>query len=289
LTFVLLTCIWKFDFSPFMVLIIAILNDGTIMTISKDRVTPSPVPDSWKLKEIFATGIVLGTYQAITTVLFFWVVQETNFFSSAFGVHSIRGSHSQLSSAVYLQVSILSQALIFVTRARGFSYAQRPGMWLLLAFFLAQLAATFMAVYSVWGFARIRGLGWRWAGVIWLYSLITYIPLDFIKFAISYVFSGRAWKRPLGIIKERELGKGHIGVQWSQPTRSRHGIHNLGADVGAMSLQVQDSALPEIAALAQRRAELTRLRELGTLKGHVESIMKIKGLDIDHIQQAYTI
>uniref|UniRef100_A0A803N4V7 Uncharacterized protein n=1 Tax=Chenopodium quinoa TaxID=63459 RepID=A0A803N4V7_CHEQI len=35
---------------------------GTIMTISKDRVKPSPMPDScWKLSEIFATGIVIGS------------------------------------------------------------------------------------------------------------------------------------------------------------------------------------------------------------------------------------
>ncbi|RWW11911.1 hypothetical protein GW17_00024449 [Ensete ventricosum] len=53
----------------------------TIMTISKDRVKPSPMPDSWKLKEIFATGIVLGTYLALMTVLFFWVMKETDFFS----------------------------------------------------------------------------------------------------------------------------------------------------------------------------------------------------------------
>ncbi|KAG6557142.1 hypothetical protein Mapa_001069 [Marchantia paleacea] len=52
LGFLLLTLIWKFDFSPCMILIIAILNDGTIMTIYKDRVKPSPLPDSWKLKEI---------------------------------------------------------------------------------------------------------------------------------------------------------------------------------------------------------------------------------------------
>ncbi|KAJ6408598.1 hypothetical protein OIU84_011849 [Salix udensis] len=59
LGFLLVALIWKFDFSAFMVLIIAILNDGTIMTISKDRAKPSPVPDSSKLKEIFATGVVL--------------------------------------------------------------------------------------------------------------------------------------------------------------------------------------------------------------------------------------
>ncbi|MCI40602.1 ATPase 8 plasma membrane-type-like, partial [Trifolium medium] len=79
--FMLVALIWKFDFSPFMVLIIAVLNDGTIMTISKDRVKPSPVPDSWKLNEIFATGVVLGTYMAIMTAVFFYLVHETNFFS----------------------------------------------------------------------------------------------------------------------------------------------------------------------------------------------------------------
>lgn len=50
------------------------------MTISKDRVKPSPVPDSWKLKEIFGTGIVLGSYLAVMTLIFFWAAYETNFF-----------------------------------------------------------------------------------------------------------------------------------------------------------------------------------------------------------------
>lgn len=51
------------------------------MTISKDRVKPSPLPDSWKLKEIFATGVVLGGYLALMTVIFFWVMHKTDFFS----------------------------------------------------------------------------------------------------------------------------------------------------------------------------------------------------------------
>jgi len=50
------------------------------MTISKDRVKPSPLPDSWKLAEIFTTGIVLGGYLAVMTVIFFWAAYKTNFF-----------------------------------------------------------------------------------------------------------------------------------------------------------------------------------------------------------------
>ena len=51
------------------------------MTISKDRVKPSPQPDSWKLAEIFATGIILGSYLALMTVIFFWVAYKTDFFA----------------------------------------------------------------------------------------------------------------------------------------------------------------------------------------------------------------
>ncbi|KAF5953986.1 hypothetical protein HYC85_006842 [Camellia sinensis] len=80
LGFMLLALIWKFDFPPFMVLIIAILNDGTIMAISKDRVKPSPQPDSWKLSEIFATGIILGSYLAMMTAIFFWAAYDTDIF-----------------------------------------------------------------------------------------------------------------------------------------------------------------------------------------------------------------
>lgn len=50
------------------------------MTISKDRVKPSPQPDSWKLAEIFTTGVVLGGYLAMMTVIFFWAAYMTDFF-----------------------------------------------------------------------------------------------------------------------------------------------------------------------------------------------------------------
>lgn len=68
------------------------------MTISKDRVKPSPMPDSWKLKEIFATGVVLGSYMALMTVVFFWLMKDTDFFSviiSYFVFLSIQSPSSQ--------------------------------------------------------------------------------------------------------------------------------------------------------------------------------------------------
>ncbi|KAL0382966.1 UNVERIFIED_CONTAM: ATPase 8, plasma membrane-type [Sesamum calycinum] len=355
--FMLIALIWKFDFSPFMVLIIAILNDGTIMTISKDRVKPSPLPDSWKLKEIFATGIVLGTYMAIMTVIFFFLTSDTDFFSDTFKVRSIRNNPDELTAALYLQVSIISQALIFVTRSRSWSFIERPGLLLVGAFVIAQLLATVIAVYAHWEFARMKGIGWGWAAIIWIYSIITYIPLDIIKFGIRFALSGKAWdsmiqKRlatiiavyahwefarikgigwgwggviwiysiityfPLDILKfgirfalsgkawdsmiqkriafttKKDYGRGEREAQWAVAQRTLHGLST--PETAELFNDKSYRELSEIAEQAKRRAEVARkimfqAEELHTLKGHVESVVKLKGLDIETIQQHYTV
>ncbi|KAK8520271.1 hypothetical protein V6N13_031266 [Hibiscus sabdariffa] len=290
--FMFIALIWKFDFAPFMVLIIAILNDGTIMTISKDRVKPSPMPDSWKLKEIFSTGIVLGGYLALMTVLFFWAMKDTDFFSDKFNVRSLRDRPEEMMAALYLQVSIVSQALIFVTRSRSWSYVERPGLLLLTAFIAAQLVATLIAVYANWGFAKIKGMGWGWAGVIWIYSVVTYIPLDLIKFAIRYVLSGKAWDNLLenktAFTTKKDYGKEEREAQWAAAQRTLHGLQPPETS-NVFNERSSYRELSEIAEQAKRRAEVARLRELNTLKGHVESVVKLKGLDIDTIQQHYTV
>ncbi|CAI0555866.1 unnamed protein product [Linum tenue] len=292
--FMLIALIWKFDFSPFMVLIIAILNDGTIMTISKDRVKPSPLPDSWKLKEIFCTGVVLGGYMALMTVIFFWAMHKTDFFSDKFGVKSIRDSEHEMMSALYLQVSIVSQALIFVTRSRSWSFVERPGWLLMIAFALAQLVATVLAVYANWSFARIKGIGWGWAGVVWLYSIVFYFPLDIMKFAIRYILSGKAWTNMLenktAFTTKKDYGKEEREAQWALAQRTLHGLQPPPESSGGIFNDKSSyRELTEIAEQAKRRAEVARLRELLTLKGHVESVVKLKGLDIDTIQQHYTV
>ncbi|CAI0413020.1 unnamed protein product [Linum tenue] len=301
--FMLLTCFWEFDFPPFMILIIAILNDGTIMTISKDRVKPSPVPDSWRLSEIFATGIVLGGYLAIMTVIFFWAAYETNFFSEHFHVPSLRKSHyntsdpdvvdllkKKLASAVYLQVSTISQALIFVTRSRSWSFVERPGMLLMIAFIIAQLIATAISALANWGFAGIHSIGWKWTAVIWVYNIVTYMLLDLIKFAVRYCLSGRAWglvyNQRTALTTQKDFGREAREAAWATEQRTLHGLQS--ADSRPIHDKSSYREISMVAEEAKRRAEIARLRELHTLKGKVESFVKLKGLDIE-VNPHYTV
>lgn len=296
LGFMLIALIYQFDFSPFMTLIIAVLNDGTILTISKDRVKPSPHPDSWKLGEIFFTGVCIGVYLALITLLFFWAMYKTPFFTTSFGVHDISFDHYQLNSALYLQVSIISQALIFVTRSQSFSFFERPGTLLMCAFVIAQLVATFITVYANWDFANIRGIGWGWAGVIWLFDLIFFFPLDFIKFGVRYTLLGN----PMALIftsNDVLANKLNFGIDerkaaWATAQRTLNGLGSVKeGETRPESGSVQTSNMPSTSAAdaASRRAEIARLRDSSTLKGHVESVVKAKNIDVDTIQQAYTV
>ena len=65
--FSILAFAYKFDFPLFMVLIIALLNDGTIMTLSVDHVLPYMTPDSWDLAEIYLYAFAYGIYLTAST------------------------------------------------------------------------------------------------------------------------------------------------------------------------------------------------------------------------------
>ena len=79
--FAILAFAYKLSFPPFMILIIALLNDGTIMTLSVDRVLPSMTPDSWDLAEIFSFAVAYGLYLTLSTsVLFFLHPRLSNAF-----------------------------------------------------------------------------------------------------------------------------------------------------------------------------------------------------------------
>ncbi|KAK9742743.1 hypothetical protein RND81_03G194700 [Saponaria officinalis] len=287
--FMLLCVLWKFDFPPLMVLIIAVLNDGTIMTISKDRVKPSPTPDRWNLKEIFATGIILGTYLAVMTVVFYWIAYDTSFFARHFHVRDFnqfthdmtdpevaKDLKERMGSAIYLQVSTISQALIFVTRARGWSFTERPGFLLVAAFLIAQLIATVISATVNWDLAGIRAIGWEWAGIIWLFNLITYVFLDPIKIGVRYALSGKAWhnafNRRTALTSKKGFGRESREAAWAAERWTQHGKNT--PETKAIYMPERNNSFSELNSMAEearKRAEMARLRELQSSRAHLES------------------
>lgn len=197
--FALLAFIWKSDFPPFMVLIIAFLNDGSIMTLSLDTVKPALEPQHWDLTELFFCGSLYGLYQVASTLALYAVIYETTFFEDKFGVTPLHGypNDPRLHMIMYLQVAILAQALIFVTRSHGFSWMERPSFALMGAFCLAQLISSIIAAYGDWGFTNVHSIEGGWIGIVWVWNIVWYFPMDLVKFFAKFLLRNiRSKKTP---------------------------------------------------------------------------------------------
>ncbi|KAF1001775.1 hypothetical protein AG4045_015757 [Apium graveolens] len=87
--------------------------------------------------------------------------------------------------------------------------------------------------------------------------------------------------------RQKDFGKEQRELKWAHAQRTLHGLEV--PDTKMFNDKSNFTELNQMAEEAKRRAEIARLRELHTLKGHVESVVRLKGLDIDTIQQSYTV
>jgi H+-transporting ATPase len=116
---------------------------------------------------------------ALFSIALVVIIIETNFFHNKFGVNlttppgtPINHNDPMLHMIVYLQVAIISQALIFVTRAHGFFFMERPSFALMGAFCVAQLVSSIIAAYGNFGFTNIKAISAGWIGIVWVWVSI---------------------------------------------------------------------------------------------------------------------
>jgi H+-transporting ATPase len=120
-------------------------------------------------------------------------IVNTTFFQDKFGVsltnqpgEPVLHNDYQLHMIVYLQVAIISQALIFVTRSHGFFFMERPSFALLGAFCIAQLVSSIIAAYANWGFTQIEAISAGWIGIVWVWVSISKTPCQGLSNAFFY-------------------------------------------------------------------------------------------------------
>ena len=110
-------------------------------------------------------------------IAFVAICIRTDFFFNKFGAtfsggaHNAAGDHNdpKLHTIVYLQVAIISQALIFITRSHGWFFMERPSYALMGAFCIAQLISSIIAAYGDWGFTQLEKVEGGWIGIVWIW------------------------------------------------------------------------------------------------------------------------
>jgi H+-transporting ATPase len=212
-----------FNFYPLtavMIVMLALLNDGAILSIAYDNVHYKDKPEAWNMRMVLGIATVLGLIGPVAAFGLFYLGDR---------VYHLDRAHIQ--TLMYLMLSVAGHLTIFLTRTRGPFWSIRPARILLFAVFGTQLVATLIAVYGLF----MTPLGWDWALFVWGYALVWFLLSDRVKLLAYRVFDPTAAplllaktsvdvtpqiaKRAYELYERRGHREGHAVQDWLQAER----------------------------------------------------------------------
>jgi H+-transporting ATPase len=158
-----------FNFYPVtavMIVMLALLNDGAILSIAYDNVKYKDQPEAWNMRMVLGISTVLGLIGVISAFGLFYLGEKVFHFD-----------RDHIQTLMYLKLSIAGHLTIFVTRTRGPFWSIRPARILWIAVLGTQIIATLIAVYGLF----MTPLGWGWALFVWGYALLWFLFNDRLK------------------------------------------------------------------------------------------------------------
>ena len=158
-----------FNFFPvtaIMIVMLALLNDGAILSIAYDNVKYRNQPEVWDMRTVLTIATVLGIVGPIAAFGLF-----------ALGDRVLHIDRPQLQTMMYLLLSVAGHLTIFQTRTRGAWWSIRPAPILIGAVVGTQILATAICLF---GFL-VTPLWWGWTALVWGYALAWFLVTDPLK------------------------------------------------------------------------------------------------------------
>jgi H+-transporting ATPase len=158
-----------FNFFPvtaIMIVLLALLNDGSILTIAYDNVQYKHEPEAWNMRLVLGMASVLGLVGPIAALGLFYL-----------GDKVIDLPRPELQTMMYLMLSVAGSMTIYLTRTRGPFWSIRPVRRLVIAVTSAELIATIISVTGLF----ITQLPWKYALLVWGYAIVWFLATDRIK------------------------------------------------------------------------------------------------------------
>ena len=139
--FVMTLSILVFNFYPVtavMIVLLALLNDGAILSIAYDNTHCSGKPEAWNMRAVMTLALMLGLTGMVASFGLFYL-----------GERVWHLNRDMIQTLIYLKLSVAGHLTIFVTRTRGPFWSIRPANILLGAVLCTQFVATMIAVFGV--------------------------------------------------------------------------------------------------------------------------------------------
>lgn len=158
-----------FNFYPvtaIMIVLLALLNDGAILSIAWDNAICPMKPQSWEMRKVLGIAVLLGVLGVFETFALFYLAED-----------QFHLSRNMIQTFIYLKLSVSGHLTIFVTRTSRSFWRDPPAKSLLGAVLGTQTLATLLAVYGL----LMHPIGWKWGGFVWGYALFWFLVEDQVK------------------------------------------------------------------------------------------------------------
>ena len=220
--FFMTLAILVFNFYPLtavMIVMLALLNDGAILSIAYDNVHYKDQPEAWNMRMVLGISTVLGVIGVVAAFGLFYLGER---------VFHLDRAHIQ--TLMYLKLSVAGHLTIFLTRTRGPFWSIRPARVLWMAVLGTQTVATLIAVYGLF----MTPLGWGWALFVWGYALAWFLVNDRVKLLAYRIFDPikaaappkkmselkpQIATRAYALYEKRGRGDGQSGQDWLEAER----------------------------------------------------------------------
>jgi H+-transporting ATPase len=193
-----------FNFYPVtavMIVMIALLNDGAILSIAYDNVHYRNQPEAWNMRVVLGVSTVLGVIGTVAAFGLFYL-----------GLRVFHLDHAHVQTLMYLKLSVAGHLTIFLTRTRGPFWSIRPAKVLWIAVFGTQAVATLIAVYGLF----MAPLGWGLAAIVWGYALAWFLINDRLKL-LTYKILDRSQSQAKGNVKMVDGKHNPMGAAATEP------------------------------------------------------------------------
>ncbi len=171
-----------------MIVMLALLNDGAILSIAYDNVHYKDQPEAWNMRMVLGISTVLGLIGVVSAFGLFYLGERVFYLDRA-----------HIQTLMYLKLSVAGHLTIFLTRTRGPFWSIRPARILWIAVLGTQIVATLIAVYGLF----MTPLGWGWALFVWGYALAWFLLNDRVKLLAYRIFdpakAASSAKKPLDL------------------------------------------------------------------------------------------
>jgi len=169
----LLIYVYKSNLKPLYVILLALLNDVTMLPIAYDNASPSSLPEIPSMAAIMLASMIYGLLETAQTMLLY---------TSGW----LSGDEEYRNAVTYLQISIAIEFLIFSCRTPSFFLATlcgctRPSASLAVAVIGANVLVSLMGGFGI----LVYKVKWADIGWIWLYDVAWLLVIDGLKWMLG--------------------------------------------------------------------------------------------------------